>query len=238
MVDLQKVEPLEAARKFINKHYPTCQGALLSGSVARGEATKTSDLDIIVFDPTVLASYRESLLDLGWHIEVFVHNLHSYRVIFENDYKRARPSMQRMVVEGLVLRDKGIIETIKNEARGILLEGPDAWSNETVNIKRYFISDALDDFKGSANRSEELFIANTLADLVSEFVLRTNRKWLGSSKWVVRSLKEYNEGFAENFVEAFDSFYKNGNKKQVIHMVEEILEPFGGTYFEGFSMGK
>jgi predicted nucleotidyltransferase len=238
MEELNKLNPSEAAYQFINLHFPNCQGALLAGSVVRGEATETSDLDIVIFDKNISSSYRESLIEFGWAIEVFVHNLNSYKHIFENDYERARPSMPRMVSEGIVLKDDGIIDSIKNEAKEILDKGPIEWSEETINTKRYFITDALDDFIGSSNRAEEIFIANTLAELVSEFVLRTNRKWIGTSKWVVRSLRHYNEEFANHFVEVFDIFYKTGDKERVIQLVEIVLQPFGGQLFDGFSLGK
>ena len=162
-------EPIEAAKKFIEKHFPHCQGALLAGSVVRGEATETSDLDIVIFDNDLKSSYRESLIDFGWPIEVFVHSLTSYKHFFEMDCKEATPHMPRMVSEGIVLKDEGNIEAIKKEAKGILEKGPEKWSEATINTKRYFITDCLDDFLGSNNRAEDLFIANTLAEQVHEF---------------------------------------------------------------------
>jgi hypothetical protein len=238
MKNLNKLPAIEAAHQFINEHFPNCQGALLAGSVVRGEATETSDLDIVIFDNVLSSSYRESLIDYGWAIEVFVHNLTSYKQFFKMDYQRARPSTPRMVSEGIVLKDDGIIDSIKKEAMDILNNGPEEWSEETIKTKRYFITDALDDFIGCTNRAEELFIANTLAELLSEFVLRTNRQWIGASKWVIRSLRNYDEEFANYFVEAFDIFYKAGNKNQVIQLVDYILQPFGGQLFDGFSLGK
>lgn len=238
MGQFNKANPIEAGNGFINKYYPNCQGALLAGSVVRGEATETSDLDIVIFDEKVSSSYRESLIDFGWAIEAFVHNLTSYKQIFISDYERARPSMPRMVSEGIILKDNGIIDSIKKEAKKILEKGPEEWSINVINIKRYFITDVLYDFKGCSNRAEEIFIANTLADLVSEFVLRTNRQWVGASKWVVRSLRHFNEEFANYFVEVFDAFYKTGEKKQIIQLVENVLQPFGGELFNGFSLGK
>ncbi|MEH7453833.1 nucleotidyltransferase domain-containing protein [Gottfriedia acidiceleris] len=238
MKHINKLNPIEAAQHFIEKYFPKCQGALLAGSVVRGEATETSDLDIVIFDKGLSSSYRESLKEFGWDIEVFVHNLSSYKQYFKSDFERARPSLPRMVSEGIILRDEGIIEDIKKEANDILDKGPEKWSEETIKIKRYFITDALNDFIGSFNRAEELFIANTLAELVSEFVLRTNGKWIGSSKWIIRSLRQYNEEFANILVEAFDSFYTKGEKNRIIKLVDEVLQPYGGQLFEGFSLGK
>ncbi|MED3960965.1 nucleotidyltransferase domain-containing protein [Niallia taxi] len=238
MGDLKRLTPIEAAHQFINNHFPNCQGALLAGSVVRGEATETSDLDIVIFDKRLGSSYRESLIDYGWAIEVFAHNLDSYKHFFEMDYKSAKPSMQRMVSEGIILKDAGIIDSLKKEALAILNNGPEEWSVDTINIKRYFITDTLDDFIGCTKPAEELFIANTLAELLSEFVLRTNRHWIGTSKWLIRSLKDYDEEFANQFFEAFNSFYKTGVKTKIINLSEYVLEPLGGKLFDGFSLGK
>ncbi|MEH7237547.1 nucleotidyltransferase domain-containing protein [Bacillus sp. JJ1562] len=234
----KKMKPLEAAQQFIQKYYPDCQAALLAGSVTREESTVTSDLDIVVFDRNIASSYRESLIDFGWPIEVFVHNETSYKLFFETDKMRARPSMPRMVYESIILKDDGILEIVKTEAKELLDNGPDEWTKETINLKRYFITDILDDFIGNEKREETIFIANNLAELTSEFVLRTNRKWIGASKWVYRALKEFDEEFANRFVAAFDLFYRNGDKSKVIQIVNDILQPYGGRLFDGFSLGK
>jgi predicted nucleotidyltransferase len=237
---LEKGSPIEAAVKFISIHFPHCQAALLAGSVVRGEATETSDLDIIVFIKDLQSSYRESVFELGWEIEVFVHNFNSYKGFFRSDYERARPSIQRMVSEGVILKEDetGFLHHIKKEAVEILANGPEEWSGKTIEIKRYFITDALTDFIGCTNREEEIFIANTLAESLSEFVLRTNRQWIGTSKWVIRSLRQYDEKFADNFVSAFDAFYKKGEKSAIIELGDQVLRPYGGRLFTGFSIGK
>lgn len=237
MHDVKRLDPLKAATLFVDKYFPSCQGALLTGSVVRGDATNTSDLDIIIFDNKISSSYRQSLIDFDWPIEVFVHNLTTYKEFLENDYKRARPSLQRMISEGVIIRDNDIIEDMKNKANKVLTEGPEKWSLEVVKIKRYFITDALDDFIGSNDRAEELMIANTLANLVQEFILRTNGCWVGSSKWIIRELNKFNTDFTKQFIDAFDIYYRIDNKTKIIELVDEVLEPFGGRLFDGFSIG-
>lgn len=238
MREINRIDPYKAAKLFTLNHFPHCHGALLAGSVVRGEATETSDLDIVIFDKNLKSAYRESVIEFGWNIEVFVHNFTSYKEFFKSDCERARPSLPKMVSEGIILRDSGIMEHIKKEANDLLEKGPEEWSAETIRMKRYFITDALDDFIGCTMRAEEIFIANTLAELVSEFILRTNRKWIGTSKWVIRSLRNHDEKFANRFVDAFDTFYKTGDKNKVIVMVDDILQPYGGRLFQGFSLGK
>ena len=101
---------------------------------------------------------------MGWLIEVFV-------LLFVYFWRcRARPCYPNGA-EGLLLVDNGIMESIQNEARQLLANGPKQWSSDTITMKRYFITDALDDFIGSSKRDEEIFIAGSLATLASEFVL-------------------------------------------------------------------
>lgn len=85
-----KLKPIKAADRFINQHFPYCQGAVLAGSIVRGEETDTLDLDLVIFDKRLMASYRESLINFGWPIGIFIHNLTSYKHFFEMDYKDAK----------------------------------------------------------------------------------------------------------------------------------------------------
>ncbi len=155
------------------------------------------------------------------------------------DCDRGRPSLPQLVLEGFVLKGKvEIVERLKREANDLLMKGPDKWTEEMMKQKRYFITDALDDLIGATKREEELFIANLLADLVHEYVLRVNGQWLGNSKWFIKVLKRYDEVYAEKFVVVFDHFYKTGEKKDLIAFIEKTLEEYGGRMFEGFSIGK
>ncbi|MBT2680944.1 nucleotidyltransferase domain-containing protein [Bacillus sp. ISL-35] len=228
--------PIAAANKFIEDRFPGCDAALLAGSVTRGEATETSDLDVVVFISDIRSAYRESLEFCGWPIEVFVHNLHTCREFFQNDISRARPSLPRMVAEGVIIRNGELLAEIMDEAKSIIEEGPAEWTQKEIEFKRYFITDTLDDFIGSNNKAEEIFIANELANQLHEFVLRTNKRWIGKSKWVVRELTRYDPEFTGRFIGAFDAYYKTGNKQIVIKLAEEILEEYGGRLFDGFSI--
>ncbi|MED1511188.1 nucleotidyltransferase domain-containing protein [Bacillus proteolyticus] len=231
--------PIEAARSIIASQFSNCDVALLGGSAARGEATKTSDLDIVIFDQSLSSCYRESFYSNGWPVEVFVHNFETYKTFFKMDCDRGRPSLPQLVSEGIALKgEKEIVEKLKREANDLLNKGPAKWTEETMKQKRYFITGALDDFIGATKREEELFIANLLADLVHEYVLRVNGQWLGNSKWFIRVLKRYDEVYAEKFVMVFDHFYKTGEKKELIAFIEKTLEEYGGRMFEGFSIGK
>lgn len=63
-------------------------------------------------------------------------------------------------------------------------------------------------------------------------------QWIVASKWIVRALKQYDEVFANEFVNAFTTFYRAGNKSEIVKLTDKVLEPFGGRLFHGFSIGK
>lgn len=230
-----RISARQAAKKFIESHYPNCEVAYLAGSVVRGEETESSDLDIIIIDSSVGESYRESLTEYDWPIEVFVHNMFTYKNFFKQNIDRARPSLPQMCAEGIILCDKGHASRIKNEALQLLKAGPTPWKTVEIEQARYHLTDLLNDLEGSTNALEDLFIVSKLADHTHEFVLRVNGHWIGEGKWILRALKEYNETFAEQFASVFDKYYSSRTKTGVIQFVDDVIAPYGGRLFEGYS---
>lgn len=82
------MKAIDAAQNIITLQFSNCDVALLGGSVARGEATKTSDLDIVIVDQSLTSCYRESFYSNGWPVEVFVHNFETYKTFFKMDCDR------------------------------------------------------------------------------------------------------------------------------------------------------
>ena len=228
----------EIATHFINKNFPNCEGALLAGSVVRGESTDTSDLDIVILDSKIKTAYRESFMYSDIPIEAFVHSETTIRGFFKSDAGRARPSLPKMVSEGIFLRECDLLIELKSEAADLLKSGPVPWDAKEIDFARYFITDLLDDFIGCTNSNELIFITGSLAEKSHEFYLRTNQQWIGQSKWIFRALKNFDGGFADEFAIIFDEFYKTREKEKVVQLVERILEPLGGRLLDGFSVGK
>jgi len=94
-----------AAERLVGERFPAATAAFLGGSVVRGGATATSDLDI-----TVLRAegepYRESITYEGWPVELFVHTEESVRHYVAKDRAQRRPTMARLVSEGRLLLDR------------------------------------------------------------------------------------------------------------------------------------
>jgi len=232
-----RLSAVEAAKKFIQTDFPDCLGAILSGSVTIGKDTSTSDLDIVVFKKSVDA-YRESLVKYDWMIEVFVYDFESYKPFFENDIKRARPTLPRMLAEGMMIKHHTDLEEIVQYAKDTMLAGPPIWDEKTIEFHQYFLSDLMDDFIGSEHVNESICIATTLLEKLHEFILRTNHHWVGSSKWMYREMEHFNPDVTKKMFQAFHNYFQTGEKEGIINVVELALKPFGGKRFEGFKIGK
>jgi predicted nucleotidyltransferase len=84
---------IEATEEFIRNYFKDSIFVLVAGSVIRGEATITSDLDIFIIKNDIHKAYRESFFESDWPIEAFIHTQDSYKDYFMGDIKRRRPSI-------------------------------------------------------------------------------------------------------------------------------------------------
>src|SRR5215471_15006402 len=100
-----RINGLEAARAFIAERYPDCLAALLFGSVARGEATDTSDLDILIVASEDISPFRKSYREYGWSIEVFAGSRRYYEDRINQFRKIHIPSFLTSYAEGVILKD-------------------------------------------------------------------------------------------------------------------------------------
>lgn len=229
---------IEAARMFIERYFPDCELAFLAGSVARGEETQSSDLDVVIFHSKVM-DYRESFEQFGWRIECFVSHSTLYEKRFSSDKASGRPIFASMLVEGLILKDvkeQGLV--IQEAAREFIKQGPDRLTEEYIKASRYFLYDLLDDFLDASDDGEALLTLNTLSIQLADFILRLNGSWSGRGKTLMRALKKLDQQKSKEFLSALQSYYLDQNKQPIADFVHHVYEPLGGQLFAGFSMGK
>jgi len=230
------MEGQDAARAFVATHFPDCLAAVLFGSVARGEATATSDLDIIIVANEDISPYRRSYLEYGWFIEVFVGGSKYNEEKIRGFHGRHIPSFLTSYAEGVILKDQhDFARDLQEKAIAILERGPDELTRQEIDTYRYLITDWLDDFIDSKSHEESLFIAYDLAAKVGEFLLAYNRKWVGERKWLYRALRKLDHELADQLIEELKSFYQTGGKEGLIGIVVRVLDLVGGKLYEGYS---
>lgn len=230
-----RMDPVEAAHIFVDCHFPEAVAAFVGGSVIQGGGTSTSDLDIVVVTDRPEAPYRESFRALGWPIETFVHTPTSMWHYVEQDARNLRPSLLMMCAEGMLLRDRdGAGLRIKEEARALLAAGPAPLTPEATALRRYSLTNLLDDFIGTERPAEGIFIADELAVGAASLLLLLNRHWIGSGKWVYRALARFDPDIADRLVAGLRAYYRSDEKAELIAVIEEVLDQSGGTLFEGY----
>ena len=174
-----RLDAVEAALAVVERDCPTCLAAFLAGSVVRGEATSSSDLDIMVIVPEGLATYRESFRAFDWPVEVIVHTPSVHRQFAAKDAARRRPSTSMMDCEGIILRDvDGFASQLRQEACALLEQGPPPLTAAEVALARYGVSDLMDDL-ADARAGEAFLIAAQLAEASANLILDCHRRWRG-----------------------------------------------------------
>lgn len=232
---MERIEAIRAARLVAEERYPACGTLLLAGSVVRGQATETSDLDLVVVTVHSEAPFRESFLAHGWPVEAFVHTRASLTRFFASDAQLRIPSLPSMCAEGVTVRDRdGLAGAIKAEAQALLDRGPEPLTAREIEAARYALTDRLDDFLGTMFRGEGIVVAADLATLAAEFVLAYYQQWSGHGKWLVRALRQFDPECAAWMRKALEMYCKDGTKEELVAFAEAALAPAGGRLFAGF----
>jgi hypothetical protein len=201
----------------------------------RGQATATSDLDIVIVTDRDDAPFRASYMSQGWPIEAFVQTEVSWRWYFQSDVRSGRTPMPSMCVEGIVIRDRnGLAEQMKREARALIEQGPQALSVQEIEDLRYILTDALDDFIGAPTLEEGIFAAVQVAERSTQLRLRMSRQWMGFGKWVPRSLRQVDIGAADALRDAMGAYCRKDEKEPLIQFAHDALALAGGRLFEGY----
>lgn len=226
--------PVEAAAQYVDAAHPGCLLAVLGGSAARGAHGPDSDLDIVVVEQGESERFRRIVRFRGWVVDCFILGESDYREIFDEGMREANPSLQRMIAEGTVIRHAGRGLAIAGEARADLACGPLPWSRAEIDDARNRLSETMADLMRSRCREERRFIACRLALLAAEFVLRTNRQWIGEGKHLYRRLRECSPGRAAALGDALEALCAHDDPAPLVACCRAILEPFGGELIIGY----
>jgi hypothetical protein len=234
-MDTPRLSPEEAAHGIWRERYEGARVVFLGGSVLRGEATPASDLDVVVVYERLPNSYREAFVHGGWPVEAFVHDAGSLEEFFERDRRRGLPSLLSMVWEGLEVPEADEFSAgLKQRARELLEAGPPAWDEEELTLRRYRLTDWVDDMRFPRSPEELVATGAWLYQDAAEFYFRTRGMWSAHSKTIPRRLRAADADFAARFLRAFDALFAKKQQEPAIALVAELLEPFGGLLFEGF----
>jgi hypothetical protein len=219
---MKQLEGIAAAKSFVDAYYPDCLAAVLCGSVARNEATPTSDLDIVIVVHEEIPFQRNTFRDYGWIIESFVGSQYYNEQKIQRPTTNHAPSFLTSWAEGIILKDENnFAQTLKEKAASILNQGPDPLTEQDVDQYRSVIQDWLNDLIDAKSYQESLFIVYELFVKTAELMLASNQQWIGERKWLYRSLQKHSTG--TELIKALEHFYRTGEKDRLIAVIWSIL---------------
>lgn len=228
--------PISAAKDLFDNRYQGADAVLVAGSVVRGEASASSDLDLVVIFPSVRAAYRESFTHMGWPVEAFIHDLETLRYFFYRiDQPEGHSTLCEMVNEGLEVPGpcKATVEA-KALASEVLKQGPPKLSFEEIEDRRYNISELVDDLRDPRSRHELNAAAARVFHELADFYCRSRGGWTSAGKGLLKRMKTQDPAMARRFSEAFDQLFQHGMPGAVIGLTEEMLAPYGGFLFDAY----
>lgn len=227
---------LETAKRALAKHYPGAIGGFVGGSITRGEGTPTSDIDIgVLYDETFDDVHRNSVVEYGWPIEFFVHNPQSLDYFFDKDRQRGMCIMPTIVATGIMIPEEHPVMLKQREKAARVIEaGPPVLTDEERALRRYWITDLVDDLKGADRAPVRNATLAMLHDRLGDFHLRAAGKWSGVGKALLHCLKADDEEYAAKFETAFVTAFAGKGIEPVLALVEETLAPHGGPFWEGY----
>ena len=208
----------------------------------RGEATATSDLDLVVLFENIDHAYRESFFHDGWPVEAFVHDEHSIEFYFiEKDLASGVGSLMWMVHEAEVLPGLTLLNRrVKQRADTLIANGPAPWRAAEIDASRYAITGLLDDLvplangRGTERGGEYLAVVAAMHHAVGNHSLRCAGHWGATAKTIPRRLAVLDADLARRFDDAFVAAF-DGRVDRFVAFVDEILEACGGRLFDGYS---
>lgn len=158
---------VEEAEAFIRATWRV-NGIVVAGSIIRGEAGPTSDLDIFVVhgEPWRVRAQKRFA---GVPTEIFVNPPERIRGYFKNEHSAGRPSTAHMFSTGVALPGaEEIVTELVREARESLAR-PIVVTSAELEAKRYAVVDMLDNARDT-NDTDPAMTRLLLADAVQQII--------------------------------------------------------------------
>lgn len=232
---------LERARAFVAREFPQAVAAFLGGSAATGEATPTSDLDVLIVLPAPWedAAFVETTRHDGQLVEAFVYGRSALPEWLARGRAQHRPVLDRLIAEGLPVTDNALTRTLALASRQVLEAKECTVDEDETRRRRYGLSAALDDLLDrlggeGADPGETTVLTWAVWREAAELSLLTSHRWLGTGKWLVRELRR--GGDAAGLAAWVDAPVPD--PERLVHLAERVLDDSGGYLQDGMIRGE
>lgn len=229
------VEYRSLIERFIAQHFPAAAIAVVAGSTARGTRAATSDIDLLVigdalFEEVEQESFAGALAFAGETVEVFAYTPSGFTAWAERGFDQHRPVIVEMLLDGVEVRGGALLERLRSRWGPAFAAGPSVDPHELA-LRRYAITDLLDDLTDSTDALERQVIAALLLPKTAELMLLAAGRWIGGGKNLARRLRDLDRERAEALVVPYGA----GDLDSFAERVEHELTLAGGRVREGFT---
>ncbi|MET7639279.1 nucleotidyltransferase domain-containing protein [Streptomyces sp. NPDC005438] len=229
---------ISQARSLVADRFPHALGALLGGSAARGRASATSDLDVVVLLPDGDPSRREVVRHEGTLAELFLHTAEDAPRHFERDRGLRRGTVLFLYDEGLVLTDpRGRLARVREQARAVLAAGPPPLTPDEGERARYLLTSFVDDLADtpSTERGEQLALADFTLREAAHLLTAHHGAWTGIGKWLPRRLVIADPTRGGALLEGHRAVAERADPDRLVAAAERVLHLVGGPLREGYT---
>lgn len=140
-----------------------------------------------------------------------------------------RPVIVDLLLDGQEVRGGETLARLREEWGAKLAEGPPITDHELA-MRRYAITDLIDDLRDATDPLEQNVVAWDLFEKVADLMLLTDKHWIGTGKYLARRLRDLSVSRAEHLT----SPLLQGNLITFADRAEQELTRAGGRVHAGF----
>ncbi|MGP5306405.1 nucleotidyltransferase domain-containing protein [Brachybacterium alimentarium] len=226
---------VERARSFVRSRYPQACAAFLGGSAASGDATESSDLDVLVVlpDEWSTVAFVETTTYKGQLVEAFVYGGDALEDWLGKGRAQARPVLDRLIGQGQPLLQGRFAEELASASQKVLGAGPPPAETVQLKLRRYSLSAVVDDLRDAEDRGVRAVVMSTAWREAAELALLSKGCWIGTGKWLLRELRAHDDPFG------LASWVDQGGHDAVAleERCRKVLDSVGGHLQSGFVRG-
>ncbi|GAB2512120.1 nucleotidyltransferase domain-containing protein [Paramicrobacterium agarici] len=224
------------ARRFVDAHYPQALAAFLGGSAASGDATDSSDLDILIVlpDTWASASFVETVTFEGQLVEAFVYGRDGLLPWLKKGRDDGRPVLDRLITSGVSLVPGEVADGMAAGSRAVFDAGPAPIDDEQLNRRRYALSALVDDVADAGDQGIRNVASWAAWKEAAELALLWKGCWMGTGKWLLRELRAHGDPFG------LAAWAERGgrDKGALLTSCNALLDEVGGSLQSGHVRGE
>ena len=228
------------AMRLVQERYRGAVAAVIGGSFATGRQTASSDIDLLLLFDHVDAAWRNTIVYEGQTVELFAHDLATFRYFCEEiDAPRGTVPLAMMMIEGEnILAASAQHAELLALAQATHAAGPPPLDTNNLRQCRYAITNALEDLVDSRHPGEAMAVACGLYGMLADLHLRAAGQWSGGGKHLFRRLHAHDAAIALQLDGAQRLLAGDlpAGQQAYAQVAGAILAPAGGPLLAGYEL--